>query len=243
VFGGGGIGVGSGGDSARADRAAASVSSDDLLGKFAPCRRAGFVSVGGGKCLRKEARQSFREMAAAAWKEAGIRFWILSATRNFAAQRAIWERKWREQKGLASARERALRILEWSAMPGASRHHWGTDIDIGHSNCGGDCLVDAAWTNEKGRRAYAWLERNAVRFGFCQPYRGAPASRNGGAFAKGTREERWHWSHRSTAVPIFEAYVARMKRLRPAKSAFSGAQVGAELLDAFVRNIDADCAK
>ncbi|NJK84501.1 MAG: M15 family metallopeptidase [Saprospiraceae bacterium] len=26
--------------------------------------------------------------------------------------------------------ERALKILKYSSMPGTSRHHWGTDIDL-----------------------------------------------------------------------------------------------------------------
>ncbi|MFN8580799.1 MAG: M15 family metallopeptidase [Gemmatimonadaceae bacterium] len=29
-----------------------------------------------------------------------------------------------------SARELVFAILRWSALPGASRHHWGTDIDV-----------------------------------------------------------------------------------------------------------------
>ncbi|MBI3073923.1 MAG: M15 family metallopeptidase [Deltaproteobacteria bacterium] len=219
------------------------ISANDLLGKFSrACGRAGFVSLGNGKCLRGEVAKRYREMADAAWKEAKIRLWVPSATRTFADQKTIWERKWRKEPGATDDRARALRILQWSSMPGTSRHHWGTDVDLGHPNCGGDCLVDAAWTSAKGRPVYEWLEKNASRFGFCQPYRGAPGTRNGGKFAHGYGEERWHWSYRPLAARFLARYVEILSTLRPVKGAFLGAEAGAEFFESFVRNIDANCA-
>lgn len=58
---------------------------------------------------------------------------ILSGTRNFHEQKAIWERKWNTYKNLEPT-ERAKKILEYSSVPSTSRHHWGTDIDLNSLN-------------------------------------------------------------------------------------------------------------
>lgn len=80
--------------------------------------------------LRKEAMQAFSSMHDAA-KQDGITLKIISATRTFFAQKAIWEAKWSDAAELyPNAYTRAKYILRYSAMPGTSRHHWGTDIDI-----------------------------------------------------------------------------------------------------------------
>lgn len=44
-------------------------------------------------------------------------------TRNFDAQKSIWETKWKNENGLTDTL-RALSILKYSAMPGTSHHHW-----------------------------------------------------------------------------------------------------------------------
>ena len=46
-----------------------------------------------------------------------------------------------------------------------------------------------------GVALYQWLQKNAARFHFCQPYKGVPEDRNPGRFTKGYQEERWHWSY------------------------------------------------
>ena len=65
-----------------------------------------------------------------------------SAFRDFAAQVEIWNRKFRGERPLydrdgnvrdhasLSAEEIVEAILVWSAVPGASRHHWGSEIDV-----------------------------------------------------------------------------------------------------------------
>ena len=71
-------------------------------------------------------------MVEAAEKE-GISFKIISGTRNYFEQKAIWERKWQKYTALEPI-ERAKKILEYSSMPSSSRHHWGTDIDLNSLN-------------------------------------------------------------------------------------------------------------
>ncbi|HUR31432.1 MAG TPA: M15 family metallopeptidase, partial [Saprospiraceae bacterium] len=127
----------------------------------------------------------------------GIRLQIRSATRNFNYQKGIWEAKWTGAKlieggeNLAETtpdhKERALKILRYSAMPGSSRHHWGTDFDLNS--------FENSWFEEgEGLNIYNWLKKHASEYGFCQPY---SAGRQHGYF-----EERWHWSYMPVSQPL-----------------------------------------
>ena len=74
--------------------------------------------------------------------QAGFDLRILSGFRGFDRQRSIWNRKAGGELavldsgaapldiGRLSEEELVYAILRWSALPGASRHHWGTDIDV-----------------------------------------------------------------------------------------------------------------
>jgi len=48
-------------------------------------------------------------------------------------------------------------------MPTASRHHWGTDVDI-------NSVDPDYFLNGTGLQEYEWLKKNAYKYGFCQPY-------------------------------------------------------------------------
>ena len=73
---------------------------------------------------------------------AGLALRVASGFRSFERQLAIWNAKARGARpvlddqgrprdlSVLGERERMYAILRWSALPGASRHHWGTDIDI-----------------------------------------------------------------------------------------------------------------
>ena len=66
----------------------------------------------------------------------------VSSFRDFARQLEIWNGKFSGERPMLGAsgaqldaaalrpRERIDAILLWSALPGASRHHWGTDLDL-----------------------------------------------------------------------------------------------------------------
>ncbi len=74
--------------------------------------------------------------------EAGFDLAIASAYRGFDRQLCIWNEKARGQRPVFDADEQPLdihalsgkelvfAILRWSALPGASRHHWGSELDI-----------------------------------------------------------------------------------------------------------------
>jgi LAS superfamily LD-carboxypeptidase LdcB len=91
--------------------------------------------------LHPEAHDAFLRLQADA-VEAGIDLQIASGFRSFKRQLAIWNRKLSGELAVLgdhgnvldmralTERERVFAVLRWSALPGASRHHWGTDMDV-----------------------------------------------------------------------------------------------------------------
>jgi zinc D-Ala-D-Ala carboxypeptidase len=144
--------------------------------------------------LRWETLEAFKNMAEAAQSE-GITLTIISATRSWAHQRGIWNRKWNSPKYMGfEPLERAERILEYSSMPGSSRHHWGTDVDL-------NSLENDYFEQGSGAKVYAWLTQNAANFGFVQVY---GDQKNG---RPGYREEKWHWSYWPLAKNFLRCYL------------------------------------
>jgi zinc D-Ala-D-Ala carboxypeptidase len=180
-----------------------------LLGKFKPETDSRFVALpatcadGSGRVfyLRKAACESLISMISAASRD-GVKLFVISATRNFEDQKKIWERKWTgntrvEGKDLTTVLDpvkRAEIILHYSSMPGSSRHHWGTDIDLNN-------LENAYWNKIEGVKTYRWLKTHAAEFGFCQPYTSKGNGRTG------YEEEMWHWSYLPLSKPFLESYL------------------------------------
>jgi LAS superfamily LD-carboxypeptidase LdcB len=140
-------------------------------------------------------------MVAAAQAD-GITLAVVSSFRDFERQVGIWNGKFRGERPLLDRSGRPIdpgtldedrridAILLWSALPGASRHHWGTDIDV----------VDRAAVPQDYHpqltqaefapggpfhRLNGWLAQNMGRFGFFRPY----ATDRGGV-----HPEPWHLS-------------------------------------------------
>lgn len=75
-------------------------------------------------------------------QQAGFDLVIASGYRSFERQLGIWNDKVAGRRSVLDSQGRSLdltalsswqqvqAILRWSALPGASRHHWGTDVDI-----------------------------------------------------------------------------------------------------------------
>lgn len=171
-----------------------------LLGKFNQNQDERFVQIadqhlGGsakGAYLRKETYEAFVRMAEAA-KADGVNLIIISATRNYFQQKAIWERKWTNDTESKTPVDRAKKILLYSSMPGSSRHHWGTDVDLNNLN-------NEYFDSGDGLKIYSWLKAHAHEYGFCQPYTAKTDGRTG------YEEERWHWSYTPLSIPFLEAY-------------------------------------
>ncbi len=219
------------------------ISIDYLMGKFVPSEDQRFTSISAthasntNMLLRKEAYEAFKSMYEKA-KEAGINLKIISATRPFKHQKRIWEAKWNgsrkvEGKDLSKTiidpAKRALKILEYSSMPGSSRHHWGTDIDI-------NALNNEYFEKGKGKKEYDWLVANAPTFGFCQPYSSKDAQR-----PNGYNEEKWHWSYLPIAKELTEQYKLRIKN--EDIGGFAGAEVAGQIgvVEKYVLGINKAC--
>ena len=212
-----------------------------LTGKFDPSKDSRFILVDrkwGNKTmyLRRETYAAFIKMAEAAAAD-GINLKIISATRNFDQQKNIWESKWTGRtpvdgrslpKTIPDPKKRAEKILEVSSMPGTSRHHWGTDVDLNN-------LSDAYFTkkNSSGAKIYAWLAEHAHEFGFCQPYSaGRP---------HGYHEEKWHWSYTPLSREFLKA--ARKQLSDDQISGFLGSETAVEIqaVKYYVLGINPDC--
>ena len=153
--------------------------------------------------LRKEAHDAFLEMKKAAYQD-GIDIKIVSSFRSFDRQLAIFERKYlqyTEDEGMEPLAA-IDKIIEYSTIPGTSRHHWGTDIDIidGSKPTEGDVLVPSKF-EEGGPFAdlKAWMDQHASEYGFYLVYTKEPKRR-------GFKYEPWHYSYAPLSVPMLEVF-------------------------------------
>ena len=236
---------------------------------------------------------------------------VCSRFRSHKNQRSKWLKRMTKFGWIRNPSLRVERVARYLAVPGSSRHHWGTDVDIspllvtcqlgnrffmtekenvarcdreqaecvsfgrarlsdlcdretGAIDAKYDAKLERAFTRcekaeecqalqlrlddrrrketndalsvckkriskmermcEKGRRGcptaagvgvelYRWLERNAINYHFCQPYKGEPQQRHVGRYTKGYNEERWHWSYCCQAEPNRQALLEA--RYRP----------------------------
>lgn len=218
------------------------ISPEYLMGKFTPKEHPLFDRIPSRMSsremyLRKEALAAFEKMHQAAKKD-GIELTIISATRPFHHQKSIWEAKWQGKRQVdgellsptvKDTAGRATRILRWSSMPGTSRHHWGTDIDINDLN-------NSYFESGKGKKEYAWLVAHAGDYGFCQVYSAIGKKR-----PYGYQEEKWHWSYLPIAQKLTRAY-KDMIRDGDIKG-FAGAESAPkiEVVKKYVLGINPDC--
>lgn len=91
--------------------------------------------------VHKEALPAFLELKQRAEQD-GIELSIASSFRDFTRQKTIWNEKFTGKRTVLdsnsnpinihdlSNKEKVKAILIWSALPGFSRHHWGTEIDV-----------------------------------------------------------------------------------------------------------------
>ncbi|WP_116106656.1 M15 family metallopeptidase [Lewinella sp. IMCC34191] len=215
-----------------------------LTGKFDPRENASFVRVadaytdGDPYLLHEDTYAAFRDMHVAALED-GVRLRIISATRNFDRQKQIWEAKWNGQRLLEGtekandvypdAADRALAILRYSSMPGTSRHHWGTDLDL-------NALNNSYFDEGEGKKIYDWLTNHAADYGFCQPY-----TPKGDDRPNGYEEERWHWSYLPLATQLTDFAAERLQDADI--SGFAGAEAAPriEVVKNYVLGVNPRC--
>lgn len=154
------------------------------------------------------ALRAFLSLRAAAGRD-GFDLRPVSSFRDFARQCRIWNQKFNGERPLydrhgvvidrsaLAAEEIMLRILDWSALPGASRHHWGSEFDVVDlASVPADYRVQLlpSETQPGGafRRLHQWLDANLAQFDFFRPY-----ARDQG----GVLPEPWHISFAPVATP------------------------------------------
>jgi zinc D-Ala-D-Ala carboxypeptidase len=187
--------------------------------------------VGTTMYLLKATYGSYKKMADAARKE-GVSLKIVSAGRNFEMQKGIWERKWNARREkFKTDEETALDILKYSSMPGTSRHHWGTDLDI-------NSVDPAYFRTAKGKKELEWLEKNARNYGFCKTYNDKTISNR-----TGYSQEDWHWSYLPLSVEITLQYASQISLSDITGFKGSDTAKSIDVIKNYVLGIATDCQK
>ncbi len=171
------------------------------------------VWLSDNKGLHQQVITPWQQLCLAAKKD-GFQLDIASGFRSFERQLNIWNRKCRGELAIKNIDNQLLdinqlskqevidAILTFSALPGTSRHHWGTEIDFYSQPLLADqqILQLEEWEYEnKGPFAELtkWLNEHAQQFGFYFPY---------DKYRGGVAKEPWHLSY----FPLAEQYQNNM---------------------------------
>lgn len=170
---------------------------DELMGK------AKLELFGKDVQLRKEAYEAFVNMKMAAYSD-GIDLKVISSYRSFEHQARIWDRKYSnyvDEEGLTPL-DAIDKIIEYSTIPGTSRHHWGTDVDLvdGYQKVDGDVLDSQKFETGKPYESFKkWMDENSKKFDFYLVYTDDPKR-------KGFKYEPWHFSYAPLSIPMLTQF-------------------------------------
>jgi len=163
--------------------------------------------------LHKDSLAAFLALQKQA-KRSDFNLQVVSSFRSFEQQMAIWNAKFNGQRPVLdsnsqpldtttmSTQQKIKAILRWSALPGASRHHWGCDIDVydpelqaGHSALQ---LIPQEYQDDGPQAPLSqWLDANMQDFGFFRPYQ---------TDRGGVSPEPWHLSHSEVSTAALAAF-------------------------------------
>ncbi len=186
---------------------------DFLLGKKA---EAMIPWAGSTHLIHPELQSPLRKLTEAAAAE-GFQLKLVSGFRSYEKQLSIWNQKAQGLRAVLddegeplyledySSAEWVTKILRWSALPGASRHHWGTDIDVIDQAAlaagetfdllASECAPEGVFGD-----FHLWLDekiKHGESFGFYRPY----AEDLGGV-----APEKWHLSYAPLSNDFFQHY-------------------------------------
>ena len=152
--------------------------------------------------MQKDAYSSFLKMKSDAEKE-NISIEMVSAYRSFERQKQIFEKKYQDftNQGLSPI-DAIKKIIEYSTIPGTSRHHWGTDIDIIDANAPRpNSVLESKHFHGNGPycKLKDWLNVNANQYGFYEVYTDDPNR-------KGFKYEPWHFSYAPISKKMLQSY-------------------------------------
>jgi LAS superfamily LD-carboxypeptidase LdcB len=163
-----------------------------------------------GQRLQAPVIDAFNALRADA-RAAGFELAVASGYRSFARQCAIFNAKLAGARptyddedrpvdvGALTAQQALAAVLRYSAMPGASRHHWGTDLDVYDASAipaDYDVQLTPGEVHPQGvfGPLHAWLDERmaaGASHGFYRPY----AIDRGGV-----APERWHLSYAPLSI-------------------------------------------
>ena len=153
--------------------------------------------------LLPEAYLKFKQMQNDAKKE-GVEIQIVSGYRSYQKQKDIWNNKYNKNfENEIFGIKNINRIIQYSTLPGTSRHHWGTDIDIIDKRFvpNGDLLIEKNYS-ENGiySQLFSWMKKNSKKYGFYLVYDNSPKR-------KGFKFEPWHYSYKPLSVIFLRSFI------------------------------------
>ena len=170
------------------------------------------------RVIHPTALVALSKLKKSALSEIGAKIEVISSYRSFEDQQRIWNLKASGKRDLFDLNENKLdfnsltqtellsAILQWSAVPGGSRHHWGTDIDVFDSSKIkiNDVKLLNSECNPEGvcGDLHSWLDqkiKDNKSFGFFRPY---ATDRNN----TGVGQEKWHLSYSPISNEYLKAF-------------------------------------
>lgn len=185
-------------------------------------------------------------------KNAGFDVAVASGFRDYNSQLNIWNLKASGKRPVLDSSGNPLEvskltpedlcfaILRWSALPGTSRHHWGTEIDVFDRNSlpkdyQVQLIPKEAASGGIFARFNEWLDRNILEHGFFRPY-----SKDMG----GVSPEWWHLSYTPVSQRYFEHFTLSFCESVIREAEFELKLIALEKLDTiyqrFITNISLD---
>lgn len=168
----------------------------------------GLCAIAPGRLLADDAAAAWRRLVARGAR-AGHDLAVASAWRSYQRQASIYNAKARGERrvvddhgaplarALFSDRDWLFAVLRFTALPGTSRHHWGSDLDVYDATAlGAATLQLEAWEYTAGgpfAALTAWLDERIAADdaeGFYRPF---------AVDCGGVAPEPWHLSHRPSA--------------------------------------------
>ncbi len=170
------------------------------------------LSTKKGQLAHPEAISALVKLQQLAEKD-NLSFKVISSYRSFDEQKILWNKKFSGQRPVLDLNEtpidisalptidRIHSIMLFSALPGASRHHWGSDFDIFPAaalESGYQAQLLASEFSVAGVAAELnqWLSDKLPSSAFSRPYE---------TYQHGIAAEPWHISYLPIAKPALSA--------------------------------------
>ena len=166
--------------------------------------------------IHKDMLAAFKKLQEMAKQEADIDLAILSSFRSFDSQAIIWNKKVDGERKIFDDNENIVNpnalsekelidaITRFSAIPGASRHHWGTDIDVYDRSilAKEKIALQPSEYSEAGvfSKLTNWLDKKIEKNESCGFYK--PYSSDQG----GIHPEAWHLSYSPLSLDFQNEY-------------------------------------